>query len=182
MELITQDVKTMIKLFKINIIVILFIFTKTIIAADMSGYLLTKAIKDFNDKNYEIAYQSLSNIAPTGNPVAAYLLGQMYLKGLGIDKDHIAAYEMILYSSQKLFKHDQALALESQITLSNMYDKGIGTDPDKSKAYMWAFIAHKTNDEMHLKHIDQLKKSLSSQDVTSAEKKGLKIFKKVIRD
>ena len=108
----------------------------------MSGYLLTKAIKDFNDKNYEAAYKSLSNIVPTGNPVAAYLLGQMYLKGLGIEIDHKAAYEMIYYSSQKLFNHDQALALESQITLSNMYNKGLGTDANKSKAYMWACLLY----------------------------------------
>ncbi|MCH2678779.1 MAG: SEL1-like repeat protein, partial [Alphaproteobacteria bacterium] len=104
----------MIRVFLINLIIILFLSSKSLIAADMSGYLLSKAIKDFNDNNYEAAYKSLSNIVPTGNPVAAYLLGQMYLKGLGIEIDHEAAYEMIYYSSQKLFNHDQALALESQ--------------------------------------------------------------------
>ena len=182
MELTTQDVKKMIKVFLINLIIILFLFSKSLIAADMSGYLLTKAIKDFNDKNYEVAYKSLSNIVPTGNPVAAYLLGQMYLKGLGIKIDHKAAYEMISYSSQKLFNHDQALALESQITLSNMYNKGIGTDANKSKAYMWAYIAQKTNEEMHLKYLKELQKNLSSEDITNAEKQGLKIFKKVLKE
>ena len=84
----------MIRVFLINLIIILFLSSKSLIAADMSGYLLSKAIKDFNDNNYESAYKSLSNIVPTGNPVAAYLLGQMYLKGLGIEIDHKAAYEM----------------------------------------------------------------------------------------
>ena len=106
----------------------------------------------------------------------------MYLKGLGIEIDHEAAYEMIYYSSQKLFNHDQALALESQITLSNMYNKGLGTDANKSKAYMWAYIAHKTNEQMHLKYLKELQKNLSSEDITNAEKQGLKIFKKVIKE
>ena len=55
----------MIKVFLINSMIIFFLFSKSLIAADMSGYLLTKAIKDFNDKNYEAAYKSLSNIVPT---------------------------------------------------------------------------------------------------------------------
>ena len=172
----------MTNVFLINLIIVLFLFSKSLIAADMSGYLLNTAIKDFNDKNYEVAYKSLSNIAPTGNPVAAYLLGQMHLKGLGIKIDHKVAFEMISYSSKKLFSHDQALALESQITLSNMYNKGLGTEVDKSKAYMWAYIAHKTNEEMHLKYLNELQKNLSSQDITNAEKQGLKIFKKVIKE
>jgi len=58
----------MIRVFLINLIIILFLSSKSLIAADMSGYLLSKAIKDFNDNNYESAYKSLSNIVPTGNP------------------------------------------------------------------------------------------------------------------
>jgi len=63
-----------------------------------------------------------------------------------------------------------------------MYNKGIGTDANKSKAYMWAYIAHKTNEEMHLKYLKELQKNLSSEDITNAEKQGLKIFKKVIKE
>ena len=111
----------MIKLLKI-IIIILVISPKVLMSADMSGYLLSKAIKEFNNKNYESAYKSLTNIAPTGNPVANYLLGQMYLQGLGIDPNYKIAYDKILYSSQKLFKHDKSLAIESDthIALGNI--------------------------------------------------------------
>ena len=87
MELITQDVRKMIKFLKI-ITTILIISPKILMSADMSGYLLNKAIEEFNNKNYESAYKSLTNIAPTGNPVANYLLGQMYLKGLGIEPNY----------------------------------------------------------------------------------------------
>ena len=62
-------------------------------------------ILNLNDKNYVQAYESLTNIAPTGNPVATYLLGQMYLKGLGIEINNKLAFDMILYSSQKLFNY-----------------------------------------------------------------------------
>ena len=54
----------MIKVFLISLIITLFLFSKSLIAADMSGYLLTKAIKDFNDKNYEVAYESFLNLVP----------------------------------------------------------------------------------------------------------------------
>lgn len=182
MESITQGVKKMIKLFKIIIVITIFISPKNLISADMSGYLLNKAIKEFNDKNYVQAYESLTNIAPTGNPVATYLLGQMYLKGLGIEVNNKLAFDMILYSSQKLFQHDKALALEAQITLSNMYDKGVGTDENKSEAYMWAYIAYKTSENMHLTYLKKLQTNLSTQDITNAEKKGAKLFKNILKD
>ena len=47
---------------------------------------------------------------------------------------------------------------------------------------MWAYIAHKTNEEMHLKYLKELQKNLSSEDITNAEKQGMKIFKKVIKE
>ena len=181
MELITQDVRKMIKLLKI-IIIILVISPKVLMSADMSGYLLSKAIKEFNNKNYESAYKSLTNIAPTGNPVANYLLGQMYLQGLGIEPNYKIAYDKILYSSQKLFKHDKSLAIESQITLSNMYANGIGTDIDSSKAYMWSFIAYKTSENIHLTYLESLKSSVAVEDIKDIEKKGLKLLKNIIKD
>ena len=171
----------MTKLIRYYFIILFLITSKTIFAADMSGYLLNQAIKEFNNKNFKVAYKSLSNIAPTGNPVATYLLGQMYLKGLGIDVNNKNAYEMILYSAERLFSHDKALALESQITLSNMYKEGIGTTASNEKAYMWAFIARKTNEEMHLSYLKELQNQLSPEEIINFEKKGLKIFKKFIK-
>ena len=85
----------MTKLIWFNVIIFFLVFSKNLVAADMSGYLLNQAIKEFNNKNYEVAYKSLSNIAPAGNPVATYLLGQMFLKGLGIEVNNKNAYEMI---------------------------------------------------------------------------------------
>ena len=49
MELITQDVRKMIKFLKI-ITTILIISPKILMSADMSGYLLNKAIEEFNNK------------------------------------------------------------------------------------------------------------------------------------
>lgn len=171
----------MTKLIRLYIIISFLIISKTLIAADMSGYLLNQAIKEFNNKNYKVAYKALSNIAPTGNPVATYLLGQMYLKGLGIEVNNKNAYEMILYSAEKLFSHDKNLALESQITLSNMYKKGIGTNQNNEKAYMWAYIAHKTNEEMHLNYLKDFQEQLSPEEIINIEKQGIKIFKKTIK-
>ena len=171
----------MTKLLKI-IIIVLLISPKVLMSADMSGYLLSKAIKEFNNKNYESAYKSLTNIAPAGNPVANYLLGQMYLKGLGIEPNYKIAYDMILYSSQKLFGHDKSLAIESQITLSNMYANGIGTDTDKSKSYMWAYIAYKTSENIHLTYLESLQSTLPPEDIKNIESKGLKLFRKIIKD
>ena len=181
MELITQDVRKMIKFLKI-ITTILIISPKILMSADMSGYLLNKAIEEFNNKNYESAYKSLTNIAPTGNPVANYLLGQMYLKGLGIEPNYKIAYDKILYSSQKLFKHDKSLAIESQITLSNMYANGIGTDIDESRAYMWSFIAYKTSENIHLTYLESLQSSISAEDIKNIEEKGLRLLKNIIKD
>ena len=69
------------KIFKIIYVCVFILYNSICYGADMAGYLLDQAIKHYNDKNYNEAYAALNNIAPTGNPVAIYLLGNMYLNG-----------------------------------------------------------------------------------------------------
>ena len=71
------------KLYKIILIIIMVSFPKFLLSADMVGYLMDQAEQEYNEKNYSKAYTALQNIAPTGHPKAIYLLGNMYLEGLG---------------------------------------------------------------------------------------------------
>lgn len=170
------------KNFTIFIIILLLIIPRTLLSADMVGYLLNQAVIEYNDKNYKNAYKSLTNIAPTGNPIAIYLLAKMHLNGLGIEKNNKIAHDLMLEASNKLIKHDKALAIEAQLTLSNMFTKGLGVDKDYFKAYLWAILARITSEKKSVVDVIELKKILSPNEIEAAEIKAIELHSKMIKE
>ena len=166
------------KLYKIVLIIIMVSFPKFLLSADMVGYLMDQAEQEYNEKNYSKAYTSLQNIAPTGHPKAIYLLGSMYLEGLGVDKNYEAAHEMILFASQNLYKNDKIMASEAQNKLSEMYEKGMGTIKNNIEAYKWLYIANNTSTTSNANSLNALTslKSLISDKEEALAIKEAKLF------
>ena len=166
------------KLYKIILIIIMVSFPKFLLSADMVGYLMDQAEQEYNEKNYSKAYTSLQNIAPTGHPKAIYLLGSMYLEGLGVDKNYEAAHEMILFASQNLYKNDKIMASEAQNKLSEMYEKGMGTIKNNIEAYKWLYIANNTSTTSNANSLNALYslKSLISDKEEALAIKEAKLF------
>ena len=69
------------KIYKVILIIIMLNFPKLLLSADMVGYLMNQAEQEYNDKNYQKAYTSLQNIAPTGNPKAMLYSGTFMALG-----------------------------------------------------------------------------------------------------
>ena len=166
------------KLYKIILIIIMVSFPKFLLSADMVGYLMDQAEQEYNEKNYSKAYAALQNIAPTGHPKAIYLLGSMYLEGLGVDKNYEAAHEMILFASQNLYKNDKIMASEAQNKLSEMYEKGMGTIKNNIEAYKWLYIANNTSTTSNANSLNALTslKSLISDKEEALAIKEAKLF------
>ena len=140
---------------------------------------MNQAEQEYNDKNYQKAYTSLQNIAPTGNPKAIYLLGTMYLEGLGIDKNYEVAHEMILFASQNLYRNNKIMASEAQNILSEMYKKGIGTIKNNIEAYKWSYIANIAGNTNSLNLLSNLKSLISEEEEILAIKEAKLFLSKI---
>jgi len=176
---IIQDVLLMNKIFKILYIFIFILYSNISFSADMAGYLLDQAIKQYNDKNYKDAFTALNNIAPTGNPVAVYLLGNMYLNGYGIKKNYNIAYQMILFAAQQLPNDYKNIALEAQLTLADMYINGTGVIKNNLEAYKWAYIVNLSNNSLASSILIKLQSALSEEEILLASKEGEEFMKKI---
>jgi len=158
------------------IFLILFNFNQ-IHAADMTGYVLDQAMQDIEDEEYDKAFSALQNIAPAGNPLVIFILGNLYLNGLGTDKNYKHAHEMILYAAKELPKKNIELATKAQIIISSLYMNGIGTEIDNIEAYKWAHIASLKNDENAIELINLLNNSLTEAQIKTAIERANKIIK-----
>jgi len=172
-------VKLINKIFKIIYICSFILYSNISYGADMAGYLLDQAIKHYNDKNYNDAFTALNNLAPTGNPVAIYLLGNMYLNGYGIKKNNKVAHDMILFASENLPNNFKELAIEAQMILIDMYANGTGVIKNNLEAYKWAYIVNLSNNSLATSIIIKLRDKLSEEEILLASKEGDEFMKKI---
>ena len=165
------------KIFKIIYVCVFILYNSICYGADMAGYLLDQAIKHYNDKNYNEAYAALNNIAPTGNPVAIYLLGNMYLNGNRIEKNIKVAHDMILYASENLRNTNIELATDAQMILIEMYLNGDPSVKNDIQAYKWAYIVNYANNKLASSILGKLSNKLSDEEVALASSKAEKFIK-----
>ena len=165
------------KAFKIIYVCVFILYNSISYGADMVGYLLDQAIKHYNDKNYSKAYTALNNIAPTGNPVVIYLLGNMYLNGNGTEKNIKVAHDMILYASENLPNTNIELATDAQMILIEMYLNGDPSVKNDIQAYKWAYIVNYANNKLASSILGKLTNRLSDEEVALASSKAEKFIK-----
>ena len=81
--------------------------------------------------NFSAAYQNLKPFADKHEPIAMYLMGCMYLYGLGVEKNFNQAVFWIERSAEIGYHR-------AQLTLGYFYDVGeVGFKRDISKAFYW---------------------------------------------
>ena len=167
------------RIFKILYICTFILYTNICYGADMAGYLLDQAIKQYNDKNYGEAYTALNNIAPTGNPVAIYLLGTIYLNGYGIEKNIQVAHDMILFAAENLPNTNKELAEDAQMLLIDMYANSEGSIKNYIQAYKWAYIVNSTNNNLTASILIKLANTLSDEEISLASNKAKEFLKRI---
>lgn len=88
---------------------------------------MADALSAIRSKQFAKALQLLEPLAKQGNHDAQYNLGELYLRGIGVDKDAKKAFELFTGAA------DQNDA-RAQLELSTLYTMGWGTAPDEEKA------------------------------------------------
>jgi len=61
---------------------------------------LQEAIRVLNNRNFETAYKMLAPLAEKGNAAAQLIVGMMYFKGKGIEKNIVQADKWLLISEE----------------------------------------------------------------------------------
>jgi localization factor PodJL len=90
--------------------------------------------KAIADKRSFDAFQDLQELAPAGDPVAQFTLGDMYRWGdIGAKN-----YEKALYWYLRAAKQGN---LDAMLGLAGMYGRGEGVKQDKAAAYRWLVLA-----------------------------------------
>jgi TPR repeat protein len=102
-------------------------FTNTVACANPS---LQEGLNAYNNKNYKEAYNIFSILSQEGNSQAQYILGSMYLDGIGVKKDYKKAYELFMQSA----KQNNSFG---EYALGYLYKHGLGVKKDLSKTLYW---------------------------------------------
>ncbi|MGC8502261.1 tetratricopeptide repeat protein [Desulfurella sp.] len=91
---------------------------------------LQDGLSAYNSKNYKQAYDIFYKLSQQGDSQAQYILGSMYLDGLGVKQDYKQAYE---------FFSESALRNNSfgEYGLGYLYKHGLGVKKDLSKTVYW---------------------------------------------
>ncbi len=96
-----------------------------------AGEKFDAAMEAYNAGNYRLAYKMLKPLAKDGGPRAQFILGGMYIEGLGVEAD---TKEGVYWLEQAVERQHR----EAAITLGKMYlsGRGVPLDPEKGSYYM----------------------------------------------
>ncbi|MCK5893440.1 MAG: sel1 repeat family protein [Endozoicomonadaceae bacterium] len=87
-----------------------------------------------NQKQIQQIIQELSKAAEKHSSEAQRMLGEIYSKGRGVEKDMTRAFK---YYAEAARQFDSV----AQYELAKAYFKGSGTDPNMISAYIWASLS-----------------------------------------
>ena len=135
-------------------------------AAGPASATFDDGIRAYRIRDYPAALKEFQASAANGNSEAQFYLGQMYVRGLGVNQSDTEA--------QRWFRSSAELGNgKAQFNLGLMYYSGQGIRKDMELAYFWFLLSIKTdNTEVHdlaVKNRDIIGKSLSKQQQADAE-------------
>ena len=110
---------------------------------------LQDPIQNLRDGTYSLAVQHYSKAAKKGDQQAQTTMGNLYLLGLGVERDGFQAAQWYLKAA--LAGH-----VPAQINLGQLYMNGQGVPRDVSKAVGWFFLARKAGSERAEEHLDYI--------------------------
>ena len=91
---------------------------------------LDSGVAAYDSGNYPRAYSELRGLADTGNPVAAYVLGRMYIAGQGVPRDSAEGMKWLRLAAE----HGEPNA---EIQLAARYEAGVGVPQSDEEAFLW---------------------------------------------
>lgn len=115
---------------------------------------------------YAGAFEWFKKAAEAGSIAARYELGKAYLYGRGTPQHFQLAAEQLLHAAQ-------AGHPEAQYLLARMYQNGQGGPQDLVRAYMWLNVAAANGHPTAAFERDQLRVSLSSEEIQRAQQMSL---------
>jgi len=157
-------------------------------------------IKDAFDRgDYKTVFEKLKPLAEQGDALAQFNLGSIYYQGKGVSQDYKEAAKWFrlsaeqgekvaqftlgkMYEEGKGVKQDKAEAIKwyqkaaeqgdtsAQISLGNCYEKGQGVNQNFVLAYKWFNIAAYNSLTLGRKETSSLKKLMSPDQITEAQK------------
>jgi hypothetical protein len=109
------------------LVLVVFLTTQSLSFANSN---LKDGIDAYNSKNYKEAYSIFSQLSKKGDSQAQYILGTMYLDGLGVKKDYATAYNLFEESA----KQNNSFGMYG---IGYLYKHGFGVKRDLSKTLYW---------------------------------------------
>ena len=157
--------------------------------------------------DYKKAVPLLESMAAKGNPVAQSVLGQYYLKGLGVKKDYFKAeqllekasaqgdsestytigvmYELGIGVTKNSVRGTHLLVLAAEQgskkappILAAKYFDGVGAPKDNVSAHVWANIGAALGDDKSKSLRDSLENSMSKEELIEARRIAREWFAK----
>lgn len=122
------------------------------------------AMDDFYEKNYDMAWSSLSQLDCTDYAPGLNALGYMKLNGWGTETNEQKGFELILEATKK----GMPLALR---TLPMLYEKGKGCNVNYEEAFIWYYISGDLGDDVArvMLHLPMLQDLSNSKDANVAK-------------
>ena len=96
--------------------------------------------------NYETAFKLSLEKAKLGNPIAQYIVGSAYSKGVGVTENDKEGFNWIKLAAEKGYSH-------AQTSLALMYSNSEGVPQDYSMVISWFKKAAEQNDEVAIYHL-----------------------------
>ncbi|MFZ7091627.1 tetratricopeptide repeat protein [Primorskyibacter sp. 2E233] len=111
---------------------------------------------------FQEAREALWPLAISGNADAEELIGVMYALGLGVEQDHIRAFDWYLRSAMK--GHPGA-----QSGVGWYYELGLGMPaPDLVRAYLWYRLSTIGGDPDAAHSVEEVVKKMSGEEIEKA--------------
>ena len=111
----------------------------------------------FENKDYIGAYKLWVGLAGQGNTSAQVNVGNLYAKGLGVEKNLNEAFRWLNMAAEKG-------DINAQNSIGEMYLLGNGLLKDITKADMWFTIASNNGNKIALENKTLLEKQMSEED------------------
>jgi len=113
--------------------------------------------------DFEQALPELTMLAEAGSAEAQALLGDLYSRGDGVEKNDALAAQWYEKASRLGYS-------DAQYALGLLYQTGRGVRQDKATAYMWMVLAFETGSvRMWWEQAEYIRNSLTAAQVAAAE-------------
>jgi Sel1 repeat len=131
---------------------------------------ISPAAADFNAAReaamngaYDKALPELTALADAGLAEAQALLGDLYSRGDGVEKNDALAAQWYEKAARQGYS-------DAQYALGLLYQTGRGVPLDKSRAYLWMLVAFETGSvRMWWEQAEYIRNSLSEAQIVAAE-------------